>query len=142
MRGRCRIATFAALVTLAAFSPAAAQQATYNDDVHWGQWKAVRLRNVPEDAVLAVLVKLEGQIGVAVICGEEADKRDKSEKTPADRGQRLRRARPERPRDPGGGGHDRRAQPGGAEEGAGGAPAAGAAEARRPTDRAPPSRRA
>ena len=129
------------LVTLAVFSPTAAQQAIYNYDVHSGQWKAVRLRNVPEDAVLAVLVKLEGQIGVAVICGEEADKRDTGEKTPADRGQRLRRARqPEKPRDPVGGGHERRAQAGGAEEGTGGAPAAGAAEARRPIDLAPSSR--
>lgn len=139
----CRTASFPALVTLAAVSAAAAQQATYNYDVPSGQSKAVRLRNVPEGAVLAVLVKLEEQIGIAVLYGEEADKSEKGEKTPAHRGQLLRRARQlERPRDPGGGGHDRRAQAGGAEEGSGGAPAAGAAEARRPIDLAPSSRRA
>lgn len=63
MAARIRL-LLVALLALAA-SSVAAQQGTYTIDVPSGQWKAVHVRNVPEGALLAIVVKVEGQIGVS-----------------------------------------------------------------------------
>jgi len=76
-------AVLAALLALALLSPAVAQQATYNYEVPSGQFKRVRIINVSEGTVLAVLVKLDGQMDVLVAYGETADRAEQDDKAPA-----------------------------------------------------------
>jgi hypothetical protein len=56
------------------FTPAAAQvkgPVTFSVDVPPGKWKAVRLRNLPKDAVVAVRVQASGEIAVAFVDASE-----------------------------------------------------------------------
>jgi hypothetical protein len=71
-----------AVLALAALSSASAQQATYNYEIPSGQFKRVRIVNVAEGTVLAVVVKLEGRIDVFVAYGAAGDKTEAEEKPP------------------------------------------------------------
>lgn len=77
-----RRALLVALLTLASLSTAAGQQATYKYEVPSGQFKRVRIVNVSEGTVLAVLVKLAGQIDVLVLYGAAGDKTEKDDAAP------------------------------------------------------------
>ena len=69
------LATVAALVlALAASASPASAQAVFNTDVPAGKWRALRVRAVPEGAVLAVQIALKGTIGVALVRAPEAAK--------------------------------------------------------------------
>jgi hypothetical protein len=57
------------LVTLALTVGVAGAQATMKTDVPAGKWTALRVRTVPQGAVLAVRVSLGGTIEVAVVRG-------------------------------------------------------------------------
>jgi hypothetical protein len=60
---------------LAASAPTASAQAVFNTDVPAGKWRALRVRAVPEGAVLAVQITLEGTIAVALVRAPEAARR-------------------------------------------------------------------
>jgi len=57
----------ALVLVLAASAPPASAQAVFNTDVPAGKWRALRVRAVPEGAVLAVQIALEGTIAVALV---------------------------------------------------------------------------
>ena len=56
---------------LAASAPTASAQAVFNTDVPAGKWRALRVRAVPEGAVLAVQIAPEGTIAVALVRAPE-----------------------------------------------------------------------
>jgi hypothetical protein len=54
-------------VALAWPPPAAAAEAAMTVNLDGGKWKAVRLRNLPKDTVMAVAVQASGRIGVSLL---------------------------------------------------------------------------
>ena len=64
--GRSLTAALVLLALVSAPTPAGAQ-ATFDTEVPAGKWKAVRVRNLPEGAMLSIAVRLEGTVDVAVV---------------------------------------------------------------------------
>lgn len=63
-----------ATVLFCVVSPATAQvkgPVTFTVKVDPGRWKALRIRNLPKDAVVGVGVQTDGEVGVAVVDGKQ-----------------------------------------------------------------------
>jgi len=67
-RRRALLILLTALAAAATPAPATAQT-MINTDVAAGRWKTLRLRNIPAGAELAIEVRLEGTIEVALVRG-------------------------------------------------------------------------
>lgn len=63
-----------AFVILGLGAPAFAASATFTTEVPSGQWKSVRLRNVPAGAVVTVDVELSGALTVTMVSLEDAQR--------------------------------------------------------------------
>jgi hypothetical protein len=62
----------ASAIAVCAASPAEAAEAAMAVDIPAGQFKAVRMRNLPKDAVMAVAVESSGQVVVSLLNEQDA----------------------------------------------------------------------